>query len=312
MEWRSVVEEHSGPRREHGDEPVPHHPAEGREVEDAIARPDVAVELMFLEMLDQRATGAMDNALGHAGRAGRIQDVKRMVERQWLEGERRASMRSDERLPLGIADDRPLEGRQSAGDIGRLAAQVEGLPTVGVLAGGNQQGRLDLTETIKDPLDAEVGRARRPNGTNRCRRQNRHDRLRGVGQIGGDAIAPPHAGCAHRCGRRCHVGAELAPRDRPRRSALRARDDRRAIAVLAQAVRREIQRPPREESRAGHAVHVDGDPRSLVADDLGEVPHRVPELERPHDARLVELRVGAATAEPCEIGSRDPLGGRRP
>ena len=42
---------------------------------------------MFLEMLEQRAAGAVNDALGHTGRAGRIQDVQRVIERKALEGE---------------------------------------------------------------------------------------------------------------------------------------------------------------------------------------------------------------------------------
>ena len=35
-----------------GDQPVPHHPAAGREIEDTIAWLDVAVKLMFFQVLD--------------------------------------------------------------------------------------------------------------------------------------------------------------------------------------------------------------------------------------------------------------------
>ena len=79
---RSVVQDDRRLRREHRHEPVPHHPAARREVEDAVVAPDVAVELMFLQVLQERAAGAVHDALRHAGRAGRIEDVERMVERQ--------------------------------------------------------------------------------------------------------------------------------------------------------------------------------------------------------------------------------------
>ena len=82
MERRAVVEQQRRLGRERRHQPVPHHPAAGREVEDAIARLDVAVELVLLQVLDQRAAGAVDDALRDAGRARRIEDVERMVERK--------------------------------------------------------------------------------------------------------------------------------------------------------------------------------------------------------------------------------------
>ena len=85
MERRAVVEDDRRLRREHRDEPVPHHPAARREVEDAVVTADVAMELMFLEVLQQRAAGAVHDALRNAGRARRIQHVERLIERKALE-----------------------------------------------------------------------------------------------------------------------------------------------------------------------------------------------------------------------------------
>ena len=100
MKRRAVVEQDGRARRQHRHQPVPHHPAERREVEDAIARLDVAVELVLLEVLDQRAAGAVDDALGDAGRARGIQDVERMIERQPRRTTAaRSAMRPDEGLP---------------------------------------------------------------------------------------------------------------------------------------------------------------------------------------------------------------------
>ena len=44
---------------------------------------------VLLQVLEQRAAGAMHDAFRRAGRAGGEQDVERMVEGQPLEGERR-------------------------------------------------------------------------------------------------------------------------------------------------------------------------------------------------------------------------------
>ena len=61
---RAAVEQHDRRlRRQRRHEPVPHHPTAGREVEDAVARPDVAVQLVLAEVLEQHAAGAVDDAL---------------------------------------------------------------------------------------------------------------------------------------------------------------------------------------------------------------------------------------------------------
>ena len=87
---RRAVEQHD--RRAGGErarERVPHHPAAGREVEVAVVRPHVGVQRVLLQLLQQRAAGAVHDALRHAGRAGRIQDEGRMIERQLRERQRR-------------------------------------------------------------------------------------------------------------------------------------------------------------------------------------------------------------------------------
>jgi len=99
MERRSVVEQDRRIRREHRHQPVPHHPAAGGEVEDAVVRVNVAVELMLLQVLDQRAAGAVNDALGDAGRSGRVQDVERVVEREPLERHRLRRDIADEVAP---------------------------------------------------------------------------------------------------------------------------------------------------------------------------------------------------------------------
>ena len=62
------------------DQPVPHHPAAGGEVEDPLAAPQIAVQHQLLHVLDEGAAVAVDDALRHAGRAGRIHDEERVVE----------------------------------------------------------------------------------------------------------------------------------------------------------------------------------------------------------------------------------------
>jgi len=50
------------------DQPVPHHPAAGCEVEQGVGIGQADMQPVLLDMLDQRAAGAMNNALWRAGR----------------------------------------------------------------------------------------------------------------------------------------------------------------------------------------------------------------------------------------------------
>ena len=46
---------------------------------------DVALQLVFLEVLQQRAACAVDDRLRHARRARGVQDVERLIERERLQ-----------------------------------------------------------------------------------------------------------------------------------------------------------------------------------------------------------------------------------
>jgi hypothetical protein len=86
-EGRAVIKQQGCARGKAGHQPVPHHPAAGGEVEQAVIGMHVALQLVFLDVLQQRAAGAMDDALGHTGGARGIHDVERMVEGQLLEAD---------------------------------------------------------------------------------------------------------------------------------------------------------------------------------------------------------------------------------
>jgi hypothetical protein len=62
---RAVVEQQRRPGRQARHQPVPHHPAAGGEVEQLVAGLHVAVQAVLLDVLQQHAAGAMDDALGH-------------------------------------------------------------------------------------------------------------------------------------------------------------------------------------------------------------------------------------------------------
>ena len=77
------------PLRQPADQPVPHHPAAGGEVEQGILALQVGVQAQLLDVLQQSAAGTVDNALGHAGGARRVEDVQRVVERNLSKCDRR-------------------------------------------------------------------------------------------------------------------------------------------------------------------------------------------------------------------------------
>ena len=54
-EWRAVEQKKGRAAGERRDEPVPHHPAAGREVEHPVARIDVGVVALFLQVLKECA-----------------------------------------------------------------------------------------------------------------------------------------------------------------------------------------------------------------------------------------------------------------
>ena len=89
-ERRALVEDQRAARGESADEPVPHHPAAGREEEQAVVGRQVGVQQVLLAMLQQRAAHAVHDALRHAGRARGIHHVQRRVERHASELQRSA------------------------------------------------------------------------------------------------------------------------------------------------------------------------------------------------------------------------------
>ena len=84
---RRAVEQHDrGADGEAGDQPVPHHPPAGGEVEDPVVPGEVGVQHQLLEVLEQRAARAVDHALRQARGAGGVHDVERVVEGETADG----------------------------------------------------------------------------------------------------------------------------------------------------------------------------------------------------------------------------------
>ena len=113
QEGRAVEEQQRRLRGERAHEPVPHHPAAGGEVEDAIPGLHVAMQQVLLQVHQQDAARAVHDALGHARCAARVEDVERVVERHRAVGDRRG------RVPLDEARER--DAAIHRGGIGLLA-----------------------------------------------------------------------------------------------------------------------------------------------------------------------------------------------
>ena len=199
----AVVEHQGGAGLQAADQPVPHHPAAGGEVEQHVVGAQVAVQAVFLGVLDQGAAGAVHDTLGRAGGAGGIENIKRMVERQLGEGRRR---------PGGGQPVAPVErlahraGVAASGNhdqqfrlqffMQRLDAfiQLDPLAVVLVAVAGEQHLGFDLAEAVQDTFDAEVRRAGRPDGADPGAAQSGDHGFDAVGHVASDPVAGLNAG----------------------------------------------------------------------------------------------------------------------
>ena len=223
MAGAAVVEDDRGAGEQAGDEEVPHHPAGGREPEEAVAGMGVDVEVELLQVLEQDAALALDDRLRQPGGAGGVEDPERVVEGDPLEVELGALAGVGELLPghrvveaaevgVGIEvgkDDRAGQARHRRLQLGDHVAAVEVPAAVAVAVDREQDLGLDLGEAVDDAGRAEVGRAARPDRADAGRGEEGDDRLRDVREVGDDAVATldPEG----RAGRR--------PRRRPGRAA---------------------------------------------------------------------------------------------
>jgi len=227
-EGTAVIQQQGGAGRQPGRQPVPHHPAASGEVEQAVALADIGVELMLLEVLEQDASRAVDDAFRHAGRPRRVHDVERMIE-----GESRrfepASCRvgRDEagignglgrarhqpiRLVLKIGHQhQPADAGQFGHQFGQFRPQVDGLAVVPVAVAGDQRLGLGLAEAVDHALDAEIRRGAGEHRPETGGRQHRHHGFRQVGQIGGHPIPGAHANLSQRRRKPGDLAAQFGP-----------------------------------------------------------------------------------------------------
>ena len=335
MERRAVVHHERGPGRERAHLPVPHHPAAGGEIEQPVLRLEVGVQQQLLEVLQQRAAGAVHDRLGHPGRARRIQDVDGVIERQLRERDRPGLLRH-EVVPGHRLRERPrprrrleerghhhvLERGQAAGDLGELGADVDRLAVVAVAVDRDQHLGLDLAEAVEHALDAEIGRAGGPDRAERGRGQHRDDGLCGMRHDRGDPIARADALALQRRSELRHLTVQLAVAQLAPPPILGPGDDRGVVVAAPEQVLGVIQLGADEPLRAGHSVaalqHLA--PRPACAH-VRKAPQRRPEqlgmLDRPRPERAViaqplAVRLGHLARERRQVGPLDALLGRLP
>ena len=120
--------------------PVPHHPGGGGvEVEDVVGA-QVTVQPVLLDVLEQRAAGAVHHRLRWAGGPRREHDPQRMVERQSGPGLRRRSAGAAATSSAQPVD-RRRPGTPAGGDRpGRVACRTAGRPARSLARAGIRAG----------------------------------------------------------------------------------------------------------------------------------------------------------------------------
>ncbi len=104
------------------------------------------------------------------------------------------------------------ERGQGGAHLGHHTEAVEIAPAVGHAVAGDQHHRVDLAEAVEHGVGAHVGRADAPDRADAHRGQKGHHGLGNVGQVGGDAVAGPHAGFLQVQRQRGHLTPQLGPR----------------------------------------------------------------------------------------------------
>ena len=156
-ERRTIVEHQRTTACEPRDEPVPHHPAGGGEKEEPILAAEVAVQPVLLQMLQQRAADAVDDALRRPGGARGVEDVKGGVEATLGKAQRRFRAFADDAGDV-LRPQQCLNGRDGGPHFEHLGLHLEGLATVAMAPGGDEELGVDLTKAIQRTVAAEVRR----------------------------------------------------------------------------------------------------------------------------------------------------------
>ena len=260
---------------------------------------NVRVEAVLLEVLEQGPAGAVDDALRDAGGAGRVHDVKRVVEGDRLELDLAGGVDEGQLVPGDRArhepeirraaeirnDDGAFDARDAGEDVADPSERVDRDSVVAVAVRADEDLGPDLSEAIEHPLHPEVGRARGPDGSEAGRGEHRDDRLGEVRQVARNPVAGADPGRPEPLRGARDMVVELAPGDAPvvdpvgaRGGDLAPKDDGGPVVAAPEEVLGEVEAGFREPARARHPVRVLEDRAAFRGgDDPAMLPDAVPE-----------------------------------
>jgi hypothetical protein len=282
----AVEQDDRGADAEAGHQVVPHHPAGRGEPEEAVVRPEVALQSERLEVFDGDAAVPVHDRLGQAGGARREQDVQRLVEGDAGELQRagfghevgpgRGPVdRGGALVEVGQPDDGAHAGQASADRLD-LRSSVDRLGAVLVAVDGQQERGLDLLPPVDDALHPELRSTRAEDGAEAGGGQHEHQGLGDVRGVGGHAVAGTD-GRAHEAGPRPgHLVTQLGGGDAQLVARLRPGDhDDVVVGAPGHAEHRlgVVQAQAWEPHRTRHAGVSQGRGGVAVSGDVQELPH---------------------------------------
>ncbi len=174
MERRAVIEQQGGACGQAAHQPVPHHPAAGGEIEEAVARLHIAVQDNLTEVLQQNAAGAVDDAFGNAGGSGGIENIERMIEghlgesngrfafagAEGVKGFRLGQLRGHGFGLPGVIDHHGLfDAWQLGQNLGDFFGEAVGFSGIEIGIAGEQELGGNLAEAVENAALAEIRRA---------------------------------------------------------------------------------------------------------------------------------------------------------
>ena len=313
----AVVQHDAGTAAECAEQPVPHHPAARREVEDAVPRTDVQVIALLAQDLQEHPGRRVDDALRPARRAAREQDEARVRERQGHGRQVAAAVRGEPLIPrqgvlvrCAAHDDDGPDGRQARDDLRQPGQAVDRGAPVLVPAREHQHLGTHLAEPVDHAGRTEVGRSGADDGPDRQGAEGVGGSLDRVGRPRGDAVPSldPRGGQGARHGG--DLVAKLRPRQLAAATVLEDPDQDHVLAGSGHQGVDDVQAGVGEEPGAEEALARHG-AAAGISDDPEVVPGLAPEGGGLLDGPVVQGREVGGSVPGLQAGHearpRDPF-----